>query len=47
MRVNSRTEVFSSTSARIILIPPPVDPEEVAKQDRYSISSGAKAGQTA
>ena len=47
MRVNSRADCLSRTSARIIFIPPPVEPEEEAKQHRNSIHSGANAGHRA
>ena len=39
-------DCLNSTSARIILMPPPVDPDDVAKLQRYSIHSGAKIGHT-
>jgi len=42
--VNSRTDCLTSTNARIILIPPPVEPADVATQDKYSIHNGAKIG---
>jgi hypothetical protein len=36
---------FSSSSMRTILMPPPVDPAQVAKQPSRIISSGANTGQ--
>src|SRR5882672_5090929 len=44
MRCISRSAWRTISSARIILIPPPVDPEQVVKQQRNSIQIGAKIG---
>ncbi len=44
MRVISRRACFSRMSARIILMPPPVEPAQVVNTERNSISTGAKIG---
>src|SRR5215467_10456174 len=43
----SRSAWRTMSSARIILMPPPAEPEHVAKQHRNSIHRGAKIGQRA
>src|SRR5712691_9775578 len=44
MDMSSRSAWRTMSSARIILMPLPVDPEQVAKQHRNSIHTGAKIG---
>ena len=41
----TRTAWRAINSARIILMPPPVEPEQVLKPHRNSIHTGAKIGQ--
>ena len=38
---------MASSSTRAILMPPPVEPAQVAKQHKNSMSAGAKAGHCA
>ena len=47
MRVISRIACLKSTTARTILMPPPVEPELVAKHDRKIIQIGANSGHCA
>ncbi|MNT61207.1 hypothetical protein D3C72_1988330 [compost metagenome] len=44
MVTNSLRACLTSKIARIILMPPPVDPADVAKPDSSSMVSGAKSG---
>src|SRR3990170_3734574 len=44
MRVISRTAWLAISLARIILMPPPVEPEQVAKVHSNSIHTGANIG---
>ncbi len=47
MRVISRRACLNRSVARIILMPPPVEPELVAKHDRKIIQMGANTGHCA
>ena len=44
MRTSSRCDCLSSSSMRTILMPPPVEPAQVAKHPSRIINSGAKIG---